>query len=101
MKENTKLFNRAISGEGSKMSTIFALLLGFGILWLACKIFKISLKVFWKLFVNAIIGALILLVINFFGSIVGISITVTFLSALIVGVLGVPGVVILLLIQLL
>ncbi len=50
---------------------------------------------------NAIIGALILLVINFFGSIVGISITVTFLSALIVGVLGVPGVVILLLIQLL
>lgn len=83
------------------MTTVLALLLGFGILWLACKLLKISLKVFWKLFVNALIGAAILLVINFFGAAIGISITISFLSALIVGILGVPGVIILLLIQLL
>lgn len=61
---------------------------------------KISLKIFWKLFVNALIGAAILLIINFFGTVIGISISISFLSALIVGILGVPGVIILLLLQL-
>ena len=61
---------------------------------------KISLKIFWKLFVNALIGAAILLIINFFGAVIGISISISFLSALIVGILGVPGVIILLLLQL-
>ena len=61
---------------------------------------EISLKIFWKLFVNALIGAAILLIINFFGTVIGISISISFLSALIVGILGVPGVIILLLLQL-
>lgn len=74
------------------MSYIFALLLGFAILWLACKLLKISLKVFWKLLTNAIVGAAVLFILNF----IGISISITFLSALIVGVLGVPGVILLL-----
>ena len=87
-------------GERGNMITVLALLLGFGILWLACKGLKISLKIFWKLFVNALIGAAILLIINFFGAAIGISITISFLSALIVGILGVPGVIILLLLQL-
>ena len=87
----------AIPGERGNMSVIIALLLGFGILWLACKVLKISLKIFWKLFV---IGAAILLIINFFGTVIGISISISFLSALIVGILGVPGVIILLLLQL-
>ena len=91
----------AVPGERGNMTTVLALLLGFGILWLACKLLKISLKVFWKLFVNALIGAAILLVINFFGAAIGISITISFISALIVGILGVPGVIILLLMQLL
>ena len=90
----------AIPGERGNMSVIIALLLGFGILWLACKVLKISLKIFWKLFVNALIGAAILLIINFFGTVIGISISISFLSALIVGILGVPGVIILLLLQL-
>lgn len=92
----------AIPGERGNMSVIIALLLGFGILWLACKVLKISLKIFWKLFVNALIGAAILLIINFFGAVIGISISISisFLSALIVGILGVPGVIILLLLQL-
>lgn len=90
----------AIPGERGNMSVIIALLLGFGILWLACKVLKISLKIFWKLFVNALIGSAILLIINFFGAVIGISISISFLSALIVGILGVPGVIILLLLQL-
>lgn len=80
---------------------IFALLIGFGILWLACKLLKISIKVFWKLFVNALIGAAVLLLINFFGAAIGLSISITFISALIVGVFGVPGVVLLLILPIL
>lgn len=80
---------------------IFALLIGFGILWLACKPLKISIKVFWKLFVNALIGAAVLLLINFFGAAIGLSISITFISALVVGVFGVPGVVLLLILSIL
>lgn len=80
---------------------VFALLIGFGILWLACKLLKISIKVFWKLFVNALIGAAVLLLINFFGAAIGLSISITFISALVVGVFGVPGVVLLLILSIL
>ena len=61
----------AIPGERGNMSVIIALLLGFGILWLACKVLKISLKIFWKLFVNALLGAGVLLFVVFFGWVVG------------------------------
>lgn len=80
---------------------VFALSIGFGILWLACKLLKISIKVFWKLFVNALIGAAVLLLINFFGAAIGLSISITFISALVVGVFGVPGVVLLLILSIL
>lgn len=80
---------------------VFALLIGFGILWLACKLLKISIKVLWKLFVNALIGAAVLLLINFFGAAIGLSISITFISALVVGVFGVPGVVLLLILSIL
>ncbi len=80
---------------------VFALVIGFGILWLACKLLKVSMKIFWKLFVNALIGAAVLLLINFFGAAIGLSISITFISALVVGVFGVPGVVLLLILSIL
>lgn len=89
----------ALPGERGNMGTVLALLLGFFILWLFCKLLKLSIKIFWKLFVNALIGAAILLVINFFGSAIGLSLTITFFRALIVGVLGVPGVLLIIAIQ--
>lgn len=79
------------------MVTILALVLGFLLLWAICKVLKISIKIFWKLFINALAGGVILLLINIFGAVLGISISITFLSALVVGLLGVPGVIILLL----
>ncbi len=83
------------------LATVLAFFIGLFVLWLICKILKISIKIFWKLLINAAAGAVILLLVNLLGGLFGISVAITFLSALMVGVLGVPGVIILLLIQLL
>lgn len=76
---------------------------GFGILilWLICKLLKVSLKIIWKLVVNALLGALILVVFNLIGGLFGFTLPITFLSALVAGVFGVPGVIVLALLTLL
>ncbi len=52
-----------------------------------------------KLLINTLIGFVALFLLNFFGDWVGISLGVNWVNALITGVLGLPGVVLLLLIQ--
>jgi len=76
---------------------------GFGILilWLICKLLKVSLKIIWKLVINALLGALILVVFNLIGGLFGFTLPITFLSALVAGVFGVPGVIVLALLTLL
>lgn len=73
---------------------------GLSVLWLVCKLLTVPIKLIWKLVVNAIIGALGLLVLNFIGGLVGLSIPITPISALVTGVFGVPGVILLLIFQL-
>ena len=67
---------------------------GIGILmvWVICKIFAWPLKILFKLVINAVMGAIVLLVINIIGSAVGFTLPITALTALLVGLLGVPGV---------
>ena len=59
------------------------IMFGIGILmvWVICKIFAWPLKILFKL------------VINIIGSAVGFTLPITALTALLVGLLGVPGVV--------
>ena len=56
-------------------------------------------KVLWKLVVNALLGAVILFLFNFVGGFFSLSIPINALNALITGVLGVPGVILLLVLQ--
>lgn len=67
-------------------------------------IFKVSLKVFVKLLINSVLGALILFVFNFiFSDILNLAffeITINWLTAFITGLLGVPGVILILLFKL-
>lgn len=63
------------------------------------KLLKTPIKWIFKLLINAASGFIALLVLNFFGSLVGLHITISWLSAILVGVLGLPGVVLLLLAQ--
>ena len=57
----------------------------------------VPVKMLLKLAANSIVGAVLLMVINFVGMNIGIMIPVNVVNALVVGVLGVPGVVTLLL----
>ncbi len=53
-----------------------------------------------ELVINILLGIIIIWLINKFGGSLGISIPLNFITALIVGVLGVPGVIILVLLNL-
>ena len=62
-------------------------------------ILKTPVKIILKLILNTVIGFGALFLINYLGGMIGISIAVNWLNAVIVGVLGVPGVALILLLQ--
>lgn len=73
------------------LTYILAILILFGIL----KLFGLSMKIIMKFIFNALIGGIVISVINLFGA----NITITWLTAAIVGFLGVPGVIIVLIMK--
>jgi len=62
-------------------------------------IFRSSLKLMFKLFINTLVGFVVLWLINFFGAYLGISIGMNWVNALVIGVLGVPGAALLLILK--
>ena len=56
------------------------------------KLIAVPFRILWKLITNSIVGAVILWVINLFG----VGIEITFFKALIVGIFGIPGVIVVL-----
>lgn len=62
-------------------------------------IFSKPIKWAVKLLLNAILGFVILFVVNCFGAYIGLSITVNWLNAIITGVFGIPGIIVLILIE--
>ena len=77
--------------------TILAFGAGILILLLLFKIFSWPLKILLKLVVNAVIGAFVLIIFNLVGGFFGLGIPINPLNALIAGILGIPGVLLLLL----
>lgn len=63
------------------------------------KLLKKPIKWAFKLLIHAGLGFLTLVVLNFFGSIIGLNIEITWVSAIIAGVLGLPGVILLIIIK--
>lgn len=61
-------------------------------IFLIGKLFAWPLKILINLLVNGILGGILLFVINFFGSYIGINIPINAVTALISGILGIPGV---------
>ncbi|MEW8973824.1 MAG: pro-sigmaK processing inhibitor BofA family protein [Tissierellaceae bacterium] len=79
---------------------LFAYLIGLALLYIIGMILVIPIKILMRLIINGIIGGIILFLFNLLGNIIGISIVINPLNAIIVGVLGIPGVVLLLILQL-
>ena len=86
------------------METLSALLMlaaAVVVVVLLVKILSAPIRLIFKLLLNALFGFLILFVFNFFSSFIGLTLEINLLSALIAGVLGVPGVILLILLQIL
>ena len=73
------------------VTEILAFLGAMIVLFIILKIISLPIKLLIKLLINALIGGVILFLINLTGLIV---IDITWISALIVGFLGIPGVII-------
>ncbi len=63
------------------------------------KLLKTPLKWAFKLLLNAVGGFIALVILNFFGAIFGLSLTINLINCLVAGILGLPGVILLLLLK--
>ncbi|MDY4696284.1 pro-sigmaK processing inhibitor BofA family protein [Selenomonas montiformis] len=78
------------------MELVVAFAVGLIVLCLIGKIVALPMKLLWKMITNSIVGAVLLWVVNLFGA----GIQITFLKALIAGLFGIPGVLIVVLMSL-
>ena len=81
------------------MSTIFYYIIGLFLLYLVGLILVWPIKKIIKLIVNGILGGITLFLFNYIGKYFGLSIAINPLNAIIVGFLGVPGVILLFVLQ--
>ncbi len=73
---------------------ILPFLAGIAILFIILKILALPMKIIIKLLINAVVGGAIILLVNLIGANFGFAINLNWISALVVGILGVPGVLI-------
>ena len=65
--------------------------------WVLLKLFKVSFKIIWKLLVNALIGGLVVFVLNF---IPGVNMPINWLTTILTGLFGVPAVLVIFIVSL-
>ncbi|WMM24411.1 pro-sigmaK processing inhibitor BofA family protein [Tissierella sp. MB52-C2] len=82
-----------------ELGTIFYYIIGLFLLYIIGLILVWPIKKIFKLVGNGILGGLILLLFNTIGKYFGLGIAINPLNAIIVGLLGVPGVILLLILQ--
>lgn len=81
------------------LHSILTIIIAVFLIWLVIKIFATPVKWALKLLINALIGFVMLFIFNFLGGFIGLSLSVGWLSAIVAGVFGIPGIVLLLLIE--
>ncbi len=69
------------------------------VLYIVLKIIAAPVKIIIKLMINAFVGGVVLFLINLVGTGFGFALNITWLTSLIVGIFGVPGVVLVILLQ--
>jgi inhibitor of the pro-sigma K processing machinery len=56
------------------------------------RVFLVPMKVMLKFVYNALLGGIIIIIINFVGCLIGFKIALNVFTALIIGLLGIPGI---------
>lgn len=80
---------------GIPLNTILAFAGGLVLLYLVGWLLLVPLKIVWRFIYNGIIGGIVLWILNLIGGFFGFTLPLNPLTALIVGFLGVPGVILL------
>lgn len=70
------------------------------VLWIVGKIFSVPLKALFKLIVNSVLGGLLIFIINLIGSTWEFHIGLNVVTAVLVGLLGIPGAVLIIVLKL-
>ncbi len=78
---------------------LLAWIAGIMIVFAFGKALKVPLRIALRLFINGLLGGFIILLINLFGQWIDFHISLNILSALIVGTLGIPGVILLIILK--
>jgi inhibitor of the pro-sigma K processing machinery len=86
-----------ISGLNWDVNVVVAFIFGLLLIYLIGRVFLMPIKIIFRLIYNGIIGGLILWGLNFIGAYIGFTIAINPITALTVGFLGLPGVILLVL----
>lgn len=86
---------------GADLGIILAYTAGIMIIFMTSWIFFKPLKFIGRIILNSLIGAVVLIIFNYFGQYTGVYIGVNEFTALFIGILGIPGFIALLLVKLL
>lgn len=77
---------------GAEAGIFLAYTAGLMVIYLFGRLLIVPAKLLLKLLLSSLAGGLILVVINFIGGLVSISLPINILTALIAGVIGIPGI---------
>ncbi|NMA58854.1 pro-sigmaK processing inhibitor BofA family protein [Clostridium cochlearium] len=81
------------------IGTLLAFIFGLFLLYIIGLLLVIPIKIIGKLIVNGILGGILLLIFNLIGGIFGLNLIINPVTAIVVGFLGIPGVILLLILQ--
>ncbi len=87
------------SEVGADIGIVLAYSAGIMLVFMVSWIFVKPLKFLGKMVLNSILGAVFLIIFNYFGQYFGLHIAVNEITALILGILGIPGFVAILIIK--
>lgn len=80
---------------------IAAYIVGILAIYFVGKMFLVPIKWVWKLIYNGVVGGVMLWVVNLIGAYFDFMIGINVISALVAGLLGIPGVILLILFKIL
>ena len=81
------------------LNTVLLLALEVIVVIVLIRVISAPIKLIFKLLINTVIGFAILFLVNLIGQNFGITIEMNLLHAVIVGIFGIPGVIVLILLQ--
>ena len=82
------------------LSSVLMIVLAVLVIFALLKILSAPIRLIFKLLINTAVGFALLFLVNLIGSYFGFSLEMNLLNALITGIFGIPGVVVLIFIKL-